>query len=190
MEQTLSARFQSYVDASGLTYEEIAELSTVSKSTIYRFKVKPPISRRNPSLIRVLSVLGHTPDEFFTGIDTSKLEQDRELDDALREVSELRAELAAERKLQQSLADQLAHSQSSRDHARKVFDDAVTQHKQMLSNHQKINDELRATRDYERQQKEHERKQKHIFLSLAIIFMCTTVVSLGSMVLYTIRAMK
>lgn len=183
MDQTLSARFQSYVDASGLTYEEIAELSTVSKSTIYRFKVKPPISRRNPSLIRVLSVLGHTPDEFFTGIDTSKLEQDRELDDTLREISELRAELASERKLQQSLADQLAKSETLRQNALRIFDAESRKNDTMLQNHQKINEELRATRDYERRQK------NWAFIALAISA-AVNIAALGSMVLYTIRAMK
>lgn len=191
MHRTLAARLLEFYRESGLTYDEVSERSGLSKSTVHRLITKPPETPRPDTMERLAVALGYSMEELYEGLDSLPTTQtDYEIEILRAAVSQKDAELAAERKLQQSLADQLAKSETVRKGALEIFNAESRKNDQMLrdkdvviADHKQIIDELRSTREYER-------KQKHMNFIALLISVSINIAALGSMVLYAIRAMK
>ena len=122
MHRTLAARLLEFYRESGLTYDEVSERSGLSKSTVHRLITKPPETPRPDTMERLAVALGYTIEELYEGLDALPTTQtDYEIEVLRAAVAQKDAELVAERKLQQSLADQLAKSETLRQNALRIL---------------------------------------------------------------------
>lgn len=106
--QLLAKRLDDFRKQRNMTYEKLEDETQIPQSTIYRYLKSPP-KTPDPDIVETIArATGHTKEEAYEGLEdlpTSTGEYVAEIE--AKETEQLKEDLNNERKLQQSLAEQI-----------------------------------------------------------------------------------
>ena len=136
--QLLAKRLEDFRKQRGITYEKLEDVTKIPTSTLYRYLKNPP-KTPDPDIVDTIArATGHTKEEAYEGLeDLPKSTGEYVAEIEAKETEQLKEDLNNERKLQQSLAEQI-------DRLIEIFGVESKKNDAMLEELRDHNDELNA----------------------------------------------